>query len=179
MIEIIIKHDGQKYRGEMPGTWEELKVKHFIHLADQADEMELVSLLCGIPVEALENTSADLSPILVRVNELFKEIPEEIAKLPRVPIKINEQIINPPKNIKFTRWGQKALTKNLIASERPTIEIIPDVFAIYLQPLLDGKFDSSRIDDVKTIIEDLPIREVMPWVIFFLNRLNIMKNSLH
>jgi hypothetical protein len=178
MIEVIIKHEGQKFTGEMPGTWAELKVKHFIHLAEQKEEMTLVSLLTGIPLEALENTKADLSRVLIRVNELFKEIPQEMADLPRLPIEINGQQIEFPKSIKFTRWGQKSLVKNLINSDKEVIDIIPDVFAIYVQPLLDGKFDSNRIEEVKGLISEMPVIEVFPHVIFFFQKLKQMRNAL-
>jgi hypothetical protein len=56
--------------------------------------------------------------------------------------------------------------------------IIADVFAIYAQPSIDGKFDSNNLEPIKKAIEAMPIIQVLPWVIFFLKRLKRLKINL-
>lgn len=179
MIKLKIKYKGKTHTADLPSTWEELTVKHFIGLESGMGDLELVSLLSGLQLTFLENTPTDFTPVIVRIAELFGNKPPEFEELTRNPVMIHGTLVDFPTSIEFTRYGQKALVRALINKEEDMIKCIPEVFAIYCQPYLyDGRFDSSTIAEVKAQIEELPIVQVYPWAVFFLRKLNELKNHL-
>jgi hypothetical protein len=178
MIKLTIKHEKKEYSGTLPETWQEIKVKHFIGMNDQLKELELIELLSGINLEFLENTETDFAPVIEKMNTLFNEPPPDMLKLKKKTLQLNGKSIDFPKSIEFTRFGQKSMVKNLIQEHKNMEAIISDVFAIYAQPIMDGKFDSNRIELIKGQIDELPIVDVFPHVLFFFQKLRELKQSL-
>ena len=175
MIKLIIKHEGQVIEGAIPSGWPELKVKHFIGLNSKLSEIELLSLLSDLDLSMLENTETDLSPFTEKLTALFSEVPPDLKKLKRQKIKMLDKEIIFPSSINFSRYGQKSMVKNLIQSNDHLEAIVPEVFAIYAQPIIDGKFDSTRIDAIKNEVNELPIMQVFPHVFFFFKKLKELK----
>lgn len=171
MIKLTIKHEGKEYSGELPSSWNEIKVRHFIAMNEERSETSLLSFLAGIDLDIIENARNDISQIVEKMNILFNEPPPDLEKLKRRELFIDGKKIKFPKDLNFTRYGQKSLVRNLLASDVPIETIVPDVFAIYAQPIIDGKFDSTRIEAIKSQVLNLPIVEVYPHVLFFFKRL--------
>lgn len=178
MIKLTIKHAGETISGDLPETWREIKVKHFIGMNSNLNEFELISLLSGIDRSILENTETSMEPAIVRMNQLFNQPPPELEKLERKTLTMDGKKIVFPKSINFTRYGQKSMVKNLIQENEKLEQIVPDVFAIYAQPIIDGRFNSERIDAIKHDVENMPIMSVFPHVLFFFKKLNALKVTL-
>jgi hypothetical protein len=178
MIKFEIRYEGDKIKGTVPSSWEELTVKQWAALRPENRDLEIVSILSGIDLEILENTKGDLSPVVEMVYKALADMPSDLKDLPRQAITIMGKRVAFPKNLDFTRYGQKALTKNLLRDAEDMRAIIADVFAIYAQPSIDGKFDSNNLEPIKKAIEAMPIIQVLPWVIFFLKRLRRLKINL-
>ena len=178
MIKLTIKHEGETLEGHLPNSWQELTVKQYIGLNSKLTEAQLVSLLSGLDLSFIENTSTDLEPVIARLNEWFGEIPPDMKELKRVTISMEGKVINFASSINFTKFGQQSMVKNLIQEHNNLEVIVPDVFAIYAQPIIDGKFDSTRIEAIKGLVNQLPIMQVYPHVLFFFKKLKRMKLHL-
>jgi hypothetical protein len=163
---------------KIPGTFEELTVKQFLKLEAGGTDMEILSVLSGESLEEIENTDVDLSPAMARVAELYNSKPPDLTKQKRSKIIIEGKEIKFPSSLDFTRFGQKSMTKNLINDNEKLELIVSEVFAIYAQPLIDGKFISERIPEIKELVDNLPIISVFPYTVFFFKRLRRLKNSL-
>lgn len=178
MIKLSIKTETETHHGTLPDSWNEIKVRDFIGMNSGLTELELIALLSGIDVEHVENAKNDLTPIVERMNELFNEPPPDLQKLKRKVLTMDGKKIVFPTSINFTRYGQKSMVKNLIQSNDKLETIVPDVFAIYAQPIVDGKFDSNRIEAIKKQVENMPIVDVFPHVFFFFKKLKGLKIHL-
>ena len=177
-MKLKIKHLGSTQLGEIPSCFEDLTVKQFLFLEAGGTDMEIISILSGINLEYIENTGVDLAPAMEAINNLYNEKPIDLQKQKKGKIVIEGKVINFPTTLDFTRFGQKSMTKNLIRDNEKLELIVAEVFAIYAQPLIDGKFDSDRIPAIKAIVENLPIIKVFPYTVFFFKRLRRLKNSL-
>lgn len=178
MIKLTINHEGEKITGEIPSKFEELSVKQFLALEGKENDIQILSVLSGLDVSFLENTNTDLTPTLEKIYFLLNNKPPDLMKAPKKDIVLEGKKIRFPKTLDFTRYGQKSMVKNLILEEEKVERIIAEVFAVYAQPLIDGKFDSSRIPALKLHIEKMPIISVFPYAVFFFKKLNELKNTL-
>ena len=177
-MKITLNYNNKTYYGTIPAKWEDLTVKQFIGLESNKNILEVFALLTGIELEAVENTEQDLEPYIKELTARFNEPPPNLKKLPRKEVEILGKIIKFPKTIEFTKFGQKSLTRTLVQNNDKLQNIIPEVFAIYAQPIIDGKFDTNRFDKITKEINRLPIVKVYPHVVFFFQKLNVLKNNL-
>ena len=164
---------------KIPASFEELTVKQFLRLEAGGTDLEILSVLSGESLEEIENTDVDLGPAMSRVAQLYNSKPPDLTKQKKGRIEIEGVEIKFPSSLDFTRFGQKSMTKNLIKENEKLELIVSEVFAIYAQPLIDGKFISERIPDIKEIVDNLPIISVFPYTVFFFKRLRRLKNSLY
>ena len=177
-MKFTIKHEGREINATLPDDWNDLTVKQFLDLNKKLSHLEVLASLSNLNLSFIENTNTDLTPAIDYLNRLFSKVPPDLASLPKKPIIFEGKKIKVPKNLNFTKFGQKSLIKNLIESEDKVESMVSEVFAIYLQPVLDGKFDSKRIPDIERQVLKLKITDVFPWVKFFFLRLKILKFSL-
>jgi len=163
---------------KVPGSWAELSVKQFLTLEAGGTDIEILSGLSGNSLEEIENTNVDLSPAMERVAQIYSQKPPDLEKQKKGKIIIEGKEIKFPTSLNFTRFGQKSMTKNLIRDNERLELIVSEVFAIYAQPLIDGKFISERIPEIKRIVDNLPIISVFPYTVFFFKRLRRLKLTL-
>jgi len=163
---------------KIPGRFEDLSVKQFLALEAGGSDLQILSILSGESLEAIENTDVDLTPAMERVAKLYNQKPLDLEKQKKGKIVIEGKEIKFPTSLNFTRFGQKSMTKNLIRDNERLELIVSEVFAIYAQPLIDGKFISERIPEIKEIVDNLPIVSVFPYTVFFFKRLRRLKYSL-
>lgn len=175
MIPITIKTKEKEYKSHVPEGWHELNVDQFIQLQKEPKGLEVLAVLLNLPIEVVENAIVEISMhyfewVTVAPLQKLDEYPREDFYLMGTQLKL-------PKKVEFTLYGQKSMLKALLHDKEDLQEIIPDVFALYAQPLIDGKFDSSRLEDVKEAVLKAPIIKVYPWVVFFFRRLLIWKTE--
>lgn len=162
---------------KIPATFEELTVKQFLLLEAGGTDLQILSVLSGEDLEEIENTNVDLEPAMKRVAQLYNQKPIDLEKQKKGKIEIEGKSIVFPSSLNFTRYGQKSMVKNLIRSNEKIELIVSEVFAIYAQPLIDGKFDSSRVPEIKEIVDNLPIVSVFPYTVFFFKKLKQLKQG--
>lgn len=176
MKQIRIKHEGADIIGSVPEKWSELKVKHFLLLEEDFNEVDFISVFMDVDKATIENTKGDLKPVVKAITNLFTEKPPNFQDAKKESVLLEGKELKFPDKLDFTRFGQKAMLKNIVSNPDGFDKDIPLIFAIYAQPLIDGKFDSTRIDRVKDLVNELPIEQVYPYVVFFFKRLNELKN---
>lgn len=176
MKQIRIKHEGADIIGSVPEKWSELKVKHFLLLEEDFNEVDFISVFMGVDKQIIENTKGDLKPVVKAITNLFTEKPPNFQEAKKEPVLLEGKELKFPDKLDFTRFGQKAMLKNIVSNPDGFDKDIPLIFAIYAQPLIDGKFDSTRIERVKDLVNELPIEQVYPYVVFFFKRLNALRN---
>ena len=177
-MKFTIKHEGREVNATLPDSWNDLTVKQFLDLNKKLTPLEVLASLSNLNLSFIENTNSDLTPAINYLNNLFAKVPPDLTKLKKKPIIFEGKTIKVPKNLNFTRFGQKSLIKGLIESEETVENMVSEVFAIYLQPVLDGKFDSKRLPAIEKQVLKMSITAVFPWVTFFFLQLRILKNSL-
>jgi DNA repair exonuclease SbcCD nuclease subunit len=126
--------------------------------------------LTGVDLSILENTRTDLQPTLNAIYTALHESRPDFNSMAKKPIRYKGQTIRFPK-FEFTTFGQKAMVNSLLDSSKPA-DIVADVFAIYLQPVIEGKFDSKRVPEIKKEVLSMRIIFVWPWVAFFFRKLS-------
>ena len=161
----------------MPDSLNDLTVKQFIDLNKNLNQLELLSSMSGLNLSFIENSDTDLQPAITYLNKVFSKVPPDIKKMKKGKITFEGKTIKPPKNLNFTKFGQKIMIKNLIESEANLESMVAEVFAIYIQPVIDGKFDSKRIPEIQKKVNQMKIVEVFSWVVFFFLRLKILKRT--
>ncbi len=177
-MKFTIKHEGKEINATLPDSWNDLTVKQFISLNDKLTPLERLSSLSNTNLSFIENTGTDLQPAIDYLNKVFAKVPPDLKKLKKGNIRFEGKTIKPPKNLNFTRFGQKSMIKNLIQSDNTIENMVAEVFAIYVQPLLDGKFDSKRIEEITKQVLKMKITAVFPWVVFFFRQLKKLKSHL-
>jgi len=178
MKRFKIYHDDDIIGGQIPDSWEEITVKQWAAMRPNSEPIELLSIFSNIDLSHLENTRADLSPIIEHIYEkLILNGMNELDHRPRKDISILGHQIKFPKDINFARYGQKAMVKNAIQGAEDMREIVSDVIAIYAQPSIDGKFDSAKLEPIKKAVDSLPIIMAWPWAVFFLKKLTALKRT--
>ena len=177
MIQLTIKKGSEKVIAQLPSKWEEVTVKQFLALETGSTDLEILSGLADVDLSILENTETDLSPALSKVAEFLNGARLDFKVLPKQPVHLLGKSISFPKSIEFTKYGQKSMLKSYLRNHEPN-KIISECFAIYAQPYIDGSFISERVPEVKKAVDLLPIVRVFAWVVFFLRRLIVLKNSL-
>lgn len=159
--------------------WSELQLKHLIGLeeVDTEDEVAVFSVLSGLNVEVVENSQAITEEIYKVVAFIYEATPEWKKLQPPTHLVIGGKPYKLPKIDKCV-LGQNIMLDNLI--ERPLVESIPTVLAIYFQPLIDGgKFNRERLPAVEKMILEANALECYATAGFFLrggkNLLRIMR----
>ena len=177
-MKFTIKHEGKEINASLPDSFNDLTVKQFLDLNNNLDQLELISSLTNLNLTFIENTDTDLTPVVEYLNKVFSTVPPDLSKLKKKPITFEGKKIRPPDNLNFTKFGQKTMIKNIIEGEESLESSVAQVFAIYVQPIIDGSFDSKRIPDIIKKVNKMKIIEVFSWVVFFFLQLKILKRNL-
>jgi len=168
MIQINIDTSNGRKTIYVPSSWKEVTVNQYLTMEGSASELELLSVLSGEDLSMLENTRTDLTPALKAV---YKFLNDERPNFPtrRTAVRISNKLVKPPSSFPNTFYGQRILAAQLLTNNNPA-DVIADIFALYLQPEIDGHFDSKRLPFIKKMVLDLPIYQVQPWCAFFLRK---------
>lgn len=160
-------------RFSIPTSYEELTVQQFVAISKTTDLVDILSILSDIPRGDWLNCSdididITLAPWLAWLN-----IKKDWAALqPPQSIKVGERVIVVPRNLRVHTWGQKLLLekiwRSVVNGQVNEADAISESVAIYLQPAIsNSKFDDNKIDEVKAIINELPIVDIYPIASFF------------
>lgn len=163
----MIKFTGVTPQGKQQITaktnWEELTLEEFIKIETIAPGkisiIEMFSILSGLHIDVISGTECEeierqLFEICAGIQ---KNAPDFKELKPPKKLLIDGKVYDSPLKFNNTMLGQKILLKQLIVdSKKQLLNIIPEVIAIYFQPLMDGKFDDQRIEPVKKLLLQSP-----------------------
>ena len=149
---------------EIPTSYADLKVKDLSYLIENSDnELLILEKLTGL--NSVELSILDLS-----------EIPEYLAFLKKDPLEgadesdtleIDGVFYTLPESLGQCIYAQKIISCSAIAKNNPL-----QILSTYLQPLIDSKaFDSLRLKETETLLNDLNVESVYSCVKYILNKL--------
>ena len=176
MIKFNFKIDKETITAEVPEGWHEVKIKHLVNLenkwsGNKSDMIGLLSAFTSCTYEQLEQAKGNLWEPLFGVMAFVFNSPKW-DKLKKQPLlSIGNKLVKAPKKLELETFGQKVLAMNVIASEGEQINKIPEILAIYLQPAIDGKFITDRVEQIKEDVLNMYALEAMPYGIFFFKKL--------
>lgn len=167
----------------IPDNWLEVKLKHLINLevwkGDETDPVGLLACFMDIDPEIIANSRREYWTELLTVLSFVFEPPKWDTLKMADTIDLDNKIIKVPKKLELERFGQMVLAAQYmegIKEDSENIKLIPDVMAVYLQPLIDGKFSRTRLDYTKRIILEMPAIKAVPIGRFFFLKLLKSRN---
>jgi hypothetical protein len=181
MIDLTIKTPDKDYNLKCPKTWQEVTVNQFIQLEnnwDGKDLIQLLSILTELPRYILVNAHRTvIDKVDDLVSFIFKE-PPDFNKLKRKKtITILNKPVKMPKSLEMESFGAALMVLEVLEDPKDMIPKIPYIMAVYSQPVIDGKFIESRIPEIETEINKMPIVDVYPHCFFFFKKLLKFKKT--
>ena len=188
MIRFIFDINGVKTKAVMPEQWEEVTLQQVMDLnharkTDKtADPLLLFAALSGQKLSELNNTPTNLfEPFLDHLKLLSGQEPKWVKLKHPDEIRLNSKTIKVPKDLGFERFGQKVLGLDILErynkekEDLDKLDSLPEILALYFQPLYDGKFDRNRVDTVKKYVLNMKALQAVPIANFFLD--NLLKSN--
>lgn len=195
MIDLTIKAKKKSYKLKCPGNWNEVTVKQFIGLEfwDGKDVLQLLSILTGLDVDIIANSDSSTKDKIGEVVAFIYDNPPDFNKLKRKkyiiiggkPATCRHWIfwkktkiiggtkVKMPTSLEMETYGQTIMVEQILNNDKDkeVKGMISEIMAIYVQPKLDGKFIESRVEEIKPIIDEMPIIIVYPHCFFFFKKL--------
>jgi len=179
MVHFEIIYRGNKTKHTLPSKWEEVTVKQFIDLEGSKgtdNPTELLSILSGVPLPKIMDTKSNLQ---IQIDEALNFITlnppawKELALRDKYLFK--GQFYNVPKDLELETFGQKILLQNKLNATDNPIQVIAYAIAIYMQKVIDGRFDEKKAEGLEKEVLQMRITEVYPLAIFFFQELTKFK----
>ena len=169
MIIAKFNHDGETTVAKLPGSWDEMKVRHYLALETTKNPLELMALLSDVDLSKVINTRTDLTPVLSKLVELLNSEFPDFKKAKRRAFSIGGKTVKIPTNFNKITFGQSAMVETYLAeTDGDERRAILKIMGVILQPLLDkGEFNFDRANHYEKLAGELPIKNVFPNVFFF------------
>lgn len=173
MIQFKIKDkDNKVLRVTSPSSWSELNLQQLIELEtewDGVNPLKLFGIVTGVNVDILANSKQkDLEDKLNAICAFAYNEPlwDKLSK-PNL-IQIGDQVYKVPTDISKKTLGQKLMINQIAIKEgKELITNIPKIIAIYMQEVVDGKFEDERITDIEKLILNSSAMECFALARFF------------
>jgi len=162
MIKLKLKTQNGTLHIECKSSWDELTLSEFIQLEtvgiSALSPLKIFSILTGLEVDILANASGkEVLNNLTGVTSFINSAPKFEDLPPPKTIMIGDKAYKTPLDFEKTMLGQKILLQQIIANNKQDIiKELPNVLAIYLQPVIDGKFKDERLPEVRETLMDSP-----------------------
>ena len=160
----------------IPTKWEEVNVATFQRIAsledNYQDEIKLLCALIDIEETVLLNSTDSIREVktaalkLVANNAPFSDIPKDEFTYKGTTYKTP--------HVEMQMIGQKEMLQSRLRDSTPS-SCIAYAVALYLQPLIDGKFEREAIEVLEQELLYFPALEVYPVALFFLRELRKYK----
>ncbi len=157
MIGFKIKTDKEILKIFAPASWREITLEQLIKLEsdwDRKNILKLFSIITGLDVELLANSNqSKLEDTMLAVCAFAFDQPAWDT-LPRPEyIQIGDDLYKTPDSIDRKLLGQKILLSQLvIKNSEDLVKIMPRTIAIYMQLVIDKRYDAERIDAVEKLV---------------------------
>ena len=172
-----IKLNGKRY--ECPSSWLEVNTRQYIRIIKEWDQdkdiadrdyFKLLNILCDGQFTTMEQTIDNQVTIMNLIGWVITEPFEFDKKLPKV-LSIQGKLVPVPDDPSELSIGQNIhLRRDYIDKSQRLEESISIATAIYLQPIIDGKFDIKKAVELSKVIDEMPIHVIYPVGFFLLNR---------
>lgn len=181
---IKFKANGIQY--SCPTSWSEITFKQWKDLNNTENELEMITILTGIPENVITRISENsLIKLSLAIGFVAKPIQIRDYQTPE-SIKINEELSVPyVQDIKEKTFGQKIYLQHTIQENKENEQnLIPEVFLTYAQPYIDKKdFDLNRLIELKNSLDNVFFVDLYSVVIGYSDQLKniieIEKSELH
>jgi hypothetical protein len=178
----MIKFKIGKTKHEIPSSWNDVTFGQWSDLQNTEDEMEIVSIMTGIPLElvskfdeaSLYRISLTLGFMLSEPNFEKTELPEYlIAVLNPRTLRQKEKRIEIIQDIKTKTFGQKIFLQELLKqNDKDLMRLMTDVVLIYSQPQFNGeKFDDSKINEYRNSFRKTKLLNLYSVAMFYIEQL--------
>ena len=181
---IKFKANGIQY--SCPTSWSEITFKQWKDLNNTENELEMITILTGIPEDVINRISNNsLLKLSLAIGFVAKPIQIENYRIPE-NIVINEELSIPyVKDIREKTYGQKIFLSHTIQQNKMNEQIlIPEVILIYGQPYIDNtEFDLNRLIELKNSLDNVFFVDLYSAVIGYSKQLEDLieteKKELH
>jgi len=181
----LTNQDGKKERVLIPSNWNELTLEQFIKIEnlDWSNVLEVFSVVTGLDISIPENSKdKNLERTIWESIAFLNEVPDwSRLKAPKV-FEIEGELYTVPTDFEKMMVGQKILIGQTVKDIEDLIVKIPRVLAIIFMPQYtkDGKFDSSKIDELGgKILKSLGVESYAIAKGFFLRSNHLRKYGLN
>lgn len=176
---MVIRINGE--RKEVPSCFEEITTLQYEKIVkeweldkpiEERDYFKLFNILTDSNFTAVESTP-ELEATIWNVIRWIVEQPFYFSEeLPKV-LKINEVIVDIPRDIRGLSIGQNIHLKQALSKSKYVEANLSEAVAIYLQPLYDKKkFNYDRAVELKKEIEQMPVYLIRPIGFFLFKNVN-------
>lgn len=167
----------------IPKSFDEMTYSQMIKLVewDGLTFAELIQSWSGLDFDEALNYYDSIAPNVF--DWLFTEkLFDRLNKL-NCPnkIEINGKSVKVPNDLRIESFGKKMMINNIQLSINQSddsslalLKSIPKAVAVYLCDKYFGHFDSSKIDELELLINDLPAVKVYPIGMFFFRKLRTL-----
>lgn len=181
---VAVKLNGENF--QCPTSWEEISTKQYIRIAKEWDRekdiadrdyFKLFNILTDGKFTAFKGDAVSDASIINCVGWVITEEFAFSETLPKVLV-IKGKAVDVPQDPSELSIGQNIhLRRDYIEKTELLAENIAIATAIYLQPVIDGKFSISRAQELCKEIEQMPAHVIYPIGFFLLKR--AMRFGLH
>lgn len=178
----------------MPTGWHDVKYNKAIEIIGEDDELIIFSKLSGLDIKDVRavDDGETIAYFLSSFRFVF-DLPNE-SQMP-LSIKVGDELLplptvvyEDPNDLGRISFGQVADMKELFvkkvnATEKLTkldeIELMPDIVAIYLQPIINKEYDFNKAMKLsERIKEEMSFKDICSMGSFFLQRLAVFMSGL-
>jgi hypothetical protein len=172
-----VKLNGKKYT--CVSSYEEMKVRHFIRIAkewdqdlpiEDRDNFKLLGILTDTEFTEFNRSPENVLALTGLLGWVIVQ-PFQFSTTPPKVLEIKGKVIDIPEDVSELSIGQNIhLRRDYLDKSKTLEENIAIATAIYLQPLIDGKFNIKKAIALSKEIEEMPINLIYPIGFFLLNR---------
>lgn len=172
---VTIKVNGKSI--DIPSSWDDVTVQQYREMdrcSHELNSARLLSILAGIDYDILINFDCSQFDEKVLMHlDFMHEIPDW-ENLPKpTHLTIGGVQYKVPESIQSTTWFQRTMMKTLavegVEKSMRMTELIAPALTYMMQPVLDGKVNDKRFEEVQMIMDKLPIKQAYPLASFFLS----------
>jgi len=162
----------------LPTEWNEVLVKHFVNpYFLSGSTVKLLASLAEIPAKELANSSADLMEKFKKTTKFMQDDPMGWHSDTPQLFEFKGKTMTVPLDIEMKMFGQKIMLAEAIKRSDHVYAAIPDAVATYFGPEIYPDDWFERIEELKTEIMLLPIRNVFAIASFFLPNSHLLAKS--
>jgi len=175
MIQFNIHTDKGVQRITSPASWRELTLEQLIRLEtewDRESPLALFAIITGLDIQLLENSrEKGLEDTMLAICAFAYDQPQW-DNLPKPEhFEIAGKIYKAPKNIEEKLLGQKIrVSQIVIKAGEDLLTQLPKIIAIYMQEVIDGKYDGNKVDDLEKEILKSPAMDAYGLGRFFFRK---------